>query len=42
MQENLLSLDDIKTHFEHSRTTRTKQQERIPQHLWNEVKLLTG
>jgi hypothetical protein len=40
MQENLLSLDDVKTHFEHWRTTRTKQHERIPQYLWEEVKTL--
>ena len=40
MQENLLSLDDVKTHFEHWRTIRTKQRERIPQSLWDEVKTL--
>jgi hypothetical protein len=40
MQENLLSLDDVKTHFEHWRATRTKQRERIPQSLWDEVKTL--
>jgi len=40
MQENLLSLDDVKTHFEHWRATRIKQRERIPQHLWEEVKTL--
>jgi len=40
MQENLLSLDDVKSHFEHWRSTRTKQRERIPQHLWDEVKTL--
>ncbi len=40
MQENLLSLDDVKTHFEHWRTTRIKQRERIPQSLWDEVKTL--
>jgi hypothetical protein len=40
MQENLLSLDDVKTHFEHWRTTRIKQRERIPQYLWEEVKTL--
>jgi len=40
MQENLLSLDDVKMHFEHWRTTRTKQRERIPQSLWDEVKTL--
>ena len=40
MQQNLLSLDDVKTHFEHWRTTRTKLRERIPQHLWDEVKTI--
>src|SRR5688500_551642 len=40
MQQNLLSLDDVKAHFEHWRTTRTKLRERIPQHLWDEVKTL--
>lgn len=40
MQENLLSLDDVKAHFEHWRTTRTKQRERIPQYLWDEVKTI--
>lgn len=40
MQQNLLSLEDVKAHFEHWRTTRVKLQERIPQYLWNEVKTL--
>jgi hypothetical protein len=40
MQENLLSLDDVKAHFEHWRSTRTKQREKIPQYLWDEVKIL--
>ena len=40
MQENLLSLDDVKAHFEHWRKTRIKQRERIPQYLWDEVKTL--
>ena len=40
MQENLLSLDDVKMHFEHWRATRTKQRERIPHSLWDEVKTL--
>lgn len=40
MQQNLLSLDDVKSHFEHWRTTRTKLRERIPQYLWEEVKPL--
>jgi len=36
----LLSLDDIKEHFEHWRATRTKMRERIPQYLWDEVKTI--
>lgn len=40
MQENLLSLDEVKSHFEHWRATRSKQRERIPQHLWDKVKTL--
>src|SRR5689334_2991429 len=40
MQQNSLSLDDVKSHFEHWRTTRTKLRERIPQHLWDEVKTI--
>ena len=40
MQQELLSLDDVKAHFEHWRTTRTKLRERIPQYLWEEVKTL--
>ena len=28
MQDNLLSLDEVKSHFEHWRATRTKQRER--------------
>ena len=42
MQENLLSLDEIKSHFDHWRTTRTKQRERIPEYLWDHVKTLVG
>jgi len=42
MQQNLLSLDDVKAHFEHWRATRTKLRERIPQYLWDEVKTLIG
>jgi hypothetical protein len=38
--QNLLSLDDVKTHFEHWRATRTKMRERIPQYLWDEVKTI--
>jgi hypothetical protein len=45
MQENLFSLDEIKSHFEHWRTTRAKQRERIPQcykpaHLNNDIRHL--
>jgi hypothetical protein len=40
MPENLLSLDEVKSHFEHWRMTRSKQRERIPEYLWNEVKIL--
>lgn len=40
MQQNLLSLNDVKSHFEHWRSTRTKQRERIPQYLWDEIKTL--
>ena len=40
MQDNLLSLDVVKSHFEHWRATRTKQRERIPEYLWNHVKTL--
>lgn len=40
MQQILLSLDDVKAHFEHWRSIRTRQRERIPQYLWDEVKTL--
>lgn len=40
MQNNLLSLDEVKSYFEHWRTTRTKQRERIPNYLWDHVKTL--
>lgn len=40
MQDNLLSLDEVKSHFDHWRITRTKQRERIPEYLWNHVKTL--
>lgn len=40
MQQELLSLDDVKAHFECWRSTRTKQRERIPPYLWDEVKTL--
>lgn len=40
MQENPLSLEEVKSHFEHYRATRTKTREKIPQHLWDKVKAL--
>lgn len=40
MEHTLLSLDDVKVHFEHWRSIRSKQRERIPQYLWDEVKTL--
>lgn len=40
MQQISLLLDEVKSHFEHWRATRTKQRERIPQYLWEEVKTL--
>ena len=40
MQENSLSLDEVKSHFEHWRMTRSKQSERISEYLWSEVKIL--
>ncbi|MBA3662242.1 MAG: hypothetical protein H0W64_10960 [Gammaproteobacteria bacterium] len=40
MEQNVLSLDEVKLHFEHWRATRTKKRERIPKHLWDEVKTL--
>ena len=40
MEDSLLSLDEVKSHFEHWRATRTKQRERIPEYLWNHVKTL--
>jgi hypothetical protein len=36
-----LTLDDVKQHFDHWRTTRIKQS-KIPDSLWNEVKTLIG
>lgn len=42
MQDNLLSLDEVKSHFEHWRMTRTKRRERIPEYLWNHVETLLG
>lgn len=40
MQENPLSLEEVKFHFEHYRATRIKTREKIPQHLWDKVKTL--
>src|SRR5436190_308625 len=40
MSENQLSLEEVKSHFEHWRATRTKMREKIPQHLWDKVKIL--
>lgn len=40
MQQNSISLDEVKSHFDHWRAIRTKQRERIPQYLWDEVKTL--
>lgn len=40
MQDNPLSLEEVKSHFEHYRATRSKTREKIPQHLWDKVKSL--
>jgi hypothetical protein len=42
MQQNPLTLDIVKSHFEQWRATRTKKRERIPKSLWDEVKMLLG
>lgn len=42
MQQNSLTLDEVKSHFDHWRATRTKKRERIPKSLWDEVKMLLG
>ena len=42
MQQNSLTLDEVKSHFDHWRTTRTKKRERIPKYLWDKVKILMG
>jgi hypothetical protein len=42
MQQNPLTLDEVKSHFDHWRTTRTKKRERIPMSLWEEVGMLIG
>jgi|SRR5579872_5565164 len=40
MEQNSITLDEVKSHFEHWRATRSKLRERIPQYLWDEVKTL--
>jgi hypothetical protein len=40
MEHSSITLDEVKTHFEHWRATRTKLRERIPQYLWDEVKTI--
>lgn len=42
MQKNSITLDEVKSHFDHWRSTRTKKRERIPVYLWDEVKILIG
>lgn len=42
MQENPLTLDEVKFHFDHWRAMRAKKRERIPKSLWDEVKILIG
>ena len=42
MQRNPITLDKVKSHFDHWRATRTKTRERIPKSLWDEVKILIG
>lgn len=37
----MLTLNDVKQHFDHWRTTRIKQS-KIPDSLWSEVKTLIG
>ena len=41
MQHNTNSLDDVKSHFDHWRATRTKRG-KIPDYLWEKVKSLIG
>src|SRR5665811_2114920 len=41
MQHDTTLLDDVKSHFAHWRTTRTKRG-KIPDYLWDKVKLLIG
>jgi hypothetical protein len=40
MEQNSLTLDEVKSHFEQWRASRSKLRERIPQYLWNEVKVI--
>ena len=40
MKQNSITLDEVKSHFEQWRATRTKLRERIPQYLWDEVKTI--
>lgn len=40
MEQNSITLDEVKSHFEQWRATRSKLRERIPQYLWDEVKTL--
>ena len=40
MEQNSITLDEVKSHFEHWRATRSKLRERIPQYLWDEVKTI--
>ena len=42
MQKNSITLDEVKSHFDHWRATRTNKRERIPVFLWDEVKILIG
>ena len=39
MQQIPITLDEVKSHFDHWRATRTKKRERIPKSLWDEVKI---
>ena len=40
MLQNPITLDEVKSHFDHWRATRIKKRERIPKSLWDEVKML--
>ena len=40
MQQNPLTLDEVKSHFDRWRATRSKKRERIPMSLWEEVRIL--